>query len=126
MNRLSEMAKSEPTRSRNSNIETLTYEESCVERVAETLGVVIEMAPFRMPGSNVWQLTIPDDDGHPRVLLTLWTGLKRVDVIRGKTTVVFSDVEVVDLVPGVEVQFRTSRRSMLIVARQGNVIVRAS
>lgn len=105
---------------------TLPYDEGCVERVAEILGVTIEVAPFRMPGSNVWQLTVPGANGKPSVLLTMWTGLHRVDVISGLTTVVFNDVSLVDLVPGVEVQFRTSRRSLLIVARQGNVIVRAS
>ena len=120
------MSNSPPELSRNSNIVTLPYGEDCVERVAEILGVTIEVAPFRMPGSNVWQLTIPGADGRASVLLTLWTGLKRVDVITGSTTVVFNDVIVVDQVPGVEVQFRTSRRSILIVARQGNVIVRAS
>lgn len=113
-----------PERSRASNISTLEYVEAAVEPIAEALGVQIEVAPFRMPGSNVWQLTVPGADGRPAVLLTLWTGLKRVDVITGLTTVVFTDVVSVDLVPEVEVQFRTKTRGMLIVARQGNVIAR--
>jgi hypothetical protein len=120
------MTKPSPDRPRNANIETLHYNEDSVERIAAILDVSLDVAPFRMPGSNVWQLTIPGTDGRASVLLTLWTGLKRVDAISGLNTVVFNEVELVDLVPGVEVQFRTSRRSMLIVARQGNVIVRAS
>jgi hypothetical protein len=39
--------------------------------------------------------------------------------------VVFTQVQVVDLVPGVEVQFRRATREVLIVARGGKVIVRA-
>jgi hypothetical protein len=112
-------------RSRNPNIETVPYGEDAVERIAAILGVAVDTAPFRMPGSNVWQLTVPGKDGRPSVLLTLWTGLQRVDVISGMTTVVLNKIQVVDLVPGVEVQFRTESRGMLIVARQGNVIVRA-
>jgi hypothetical protein len=114
-----------PERSRNPNIATIEFNEESVKRIAATLGVDIDLAPFRMPGSNVWQLTVPGSNGRPAVLLTLWSGLKRVDAISGLTTVVFNDVVSVDLVPEVEVQFRTGTRGMLIVARKGNVIVRA-
>jgi hypothetical protein len=113
-----------PERPRAANIATLEYADSCVQHVSDTLGVTLDVAPFRMPGSNVWQLTIPGSDGRPAVLLTMWTGLKRVDAITGLTTVVFNEVIAVDLVPEVEVQFRTKSRGLLIVARKGNVIVR--
>ncbi|MCC6674370.1 MAG: hypothetical protein IT339_04175, partial [Thermomicrobiales bacterium] len=49
----------------------------------------------------------------------------RVDAISPSAAVVFTDVRTVDLVDGVEVQFRRSNREMLIVARIGKVIVRA-
>jgi hypothetical protein len=39
--------------------------------------------------------------------------------------VVFTDVQTVDLVGTVEVQFRRSNQEMLIIARGGKVIVRA-
>ena len=112
-------------RPRAANIATVAYDDHCVEAVAALLGVTHAPAPFRMPGSNVWQLTIPAANGRPAVLLTLWTGLQRVDAISGLTTVVLNEVIAVDLVPEVEVQFRTKSRGMLIVARKGNVIVRA-
>jgi hypothetical protein len=58
-------------------------------------------------------------------MVTLWPGIRRVDVVAGPATVVFTDIAVVDLVPEVEVQFRRTNRELLIVARGGKVIVRA-
>jgi len=40
-------------------------------------------------------------------------------------TVVFTDVATVDLVEGVEVQFRRGNRDYLIITRAGKIIVRA-
>lgn len=48
-----------------------------------------------------------------------------VDVIAGPVAIVFTDVTFVDLVPGVEVQFRRGNGDYLIVARGGKVVVRA-
>ncbi|HYI25079.1 MAG TPA: hypothetical protein VD767_06675, partial [Thermomicrobiales bacterium] len=68
---------------------------------------------------------VDGNQGRPQVMLTLWPGIHRVDVIAGPATVVFTDVDVVDLVPGVEVQFRRRNRELLVVALGGKVIVRA-
>ncbi len=114
-----------PERSRSPRIERLAYDAAAVERVAETLGVSLERAPFRLPSATVWQLTVPGRDDRPAALLTLWPSIRRVDVIAGPTTVVFTEVELVELVPDVEVQFRRRGREYLIVARGGKVIVRA-
>lgn len=111
--------------SRSTSIQTVTFDEGAVAAVAEYLGVEAGVAPFRMPGTSVWQLTIPGSDARPQVLLTLWPGIKRVDVIAGPATIVLSNVVSVDLVPGVEVQFRRDNRDVLVVARNGKVIVRA-
>lgn len=111
--------------SRAASVQTIAFDEAAVEQVAEYLGVEANLAPFRMPGSTVWQMTVPGVDGRPQVLLTLWPTQKRVDVIAGPTTVVLSNVVTVDLVPGVEVQFRRGNRDVLVVARNGKVIVRA-
>jgi len=109
---------------RSAHIVTIPYDDDCLDAIASTLGAEAAPARFRMPGSNVWQLTVPASNGRPSVLLTLWTGLHRVDAISGLTTVVFNEVMSVDVVPEVEIQFRTKSRGMLIVARKGNVIVR--
>jgi len=112
-------------RSRSPRIERINYDAASIERMAETLAVPVERAPFRLPSATVWQLTVPGRDDRPAALLTLWPSIRRVDVIAGPATVVFTEIELVELVPGVEVQFRRRRREYLIVARGGKVIVRA-
>ena len=111
--------------SRSDAIQTVRFNERAVEMIAAYLDVEATVAPFRMPDSTVWQLTVPGTDGRPRVMVTLWPSIRRVDVIAGPATVVFSDVAVVELVPEVEVQFRRGNRDLLVIARGGKVIVRA-
>ncbi len=106
-------------------ITQLAFDDQAVEPIAAALGAEIARAPFQLPGSTVWQLTIENALGLPATLLTLWPGIKRVDAISPSSTVVFTDVRTVDLVGTVEVQFRRTNREMLIIARGGKVIVRA-
>ena len=115
----------EHERSRSPRIERLAYDAAAIERIAAVLAVTVERAPFRLPSATVWQLTVPGTAGRPVALLTLWPSIGRVDVIAGSTTIVFTGIEAVDLVPEVEVQFRRRAREYLIVARGGKVIVRA-
>ncbi len=103
----------------------LTFDERAIESIAEALGATISRAPFQLPGSTVYQLTIENALGLPATMLTLWPGIARVDAISPSSTVVFTDVRTVDLVGTVEVQFRRTNREMLIIARGGKVIVRA-
>ena len=111
--------------SRSPRIRTLAYDANAIDAIAAELEVEASPAPFRLPSSAVWQLTVNGEQGRPQALLTLWPGIARVDVIAGPATIVFTDIEVVDLVPGVEVQFRRRNRELLVVARGGKVIVRA-
>lgn len=111
--------------SRSPRIETVRFAEPAVALISRLLGVEATTAPFRLPSSTVWQLTVPGAQGRPQAMVTLWPGIGRVDVVAGPATVVFTDIEVVDLVPEVEVQFRRRSREVLIVARGGKVIVRA-
>lgn len=108
-----------------SRIRQVRFDVAAVELVAETLGVVAGTAPFRLPSGAVYQIVVPDKEGKPAVMLTLWPSIRRVDAIAPAATVVFTDVGTVDLVADVEVQFRRSNRDHLIVARGGKVIVRA-
>jgi hypothetical protein len=110
---------------RAATIRTIPFDESAVDIVAETLAALQGLADFRLPSSRVWQVTVPGgDEDRPTAMLTLWPGIKRVDAVNGGATVVFSDVQTVDIVPDVEVQFRRSNRDCLIVARSGKIIVR--
>lgn len=111
--------------SRSATIETLRFDAAAIPRVADLLGIDVETAPFRLPSSTVWQLTVPGTQGRPVAMVTLWPEINRVDVMAGPAAVVFTDVRTVDLVPGVEVQFRRGSREFLIVAIGGRVIVRA-
>lgn len=106
-------------------IQHLRYDERAVPLVAELLGGVAALADFRLPGAAVHQVTIPGANGAAAVMLTLWPSIRRVDAIGPAATVVVTDVATVDLVEGVEVQFRRGDRDYLIVTRAGKIIVRA-
>jgi len=110
--------------SRSPKIWTVPFDVQAVELIAECLGITASLAPFRLPSSAVWQVTVPGSGGRPQAMLTLWPGIRRIDVIAGPATVVFTDIQAVDLVPEVEVQFHRAKRELLIVARGGKVIVR--
>ena len=103
----------------------LSYDANAVDLIAETLGVPVGLAPFRLPGAAVYQLLVPGAEGRPAAMLTLWPSLGRVDAINGTATVVFTEVQTVDLVADVEVQFRRESREYLIVPRGGKLIVRS-
>ncbi len=116
--------------SRSPLIRTIPFNQEAIDPIAECLGVTATVAPFRLPSSTVWQLTVSgvgdnDRQNRPVVMITLWPGIHRVDVVAGPATTVFTDVQRVDLVPGVEIQFRRGNRDLLIVAAVGKVIIRA-
>jgi hypothetical protein len=114
-----------PGAQRVNRIRQVPFDQHCVEPVCDAIGGEWSLAPFRLPGGAVYQLTVPDKEGRPAVMLTIWPTLKRIDAISSSATVVFTDVLTVDLVGDVEVQFRRGNRDLLIVARGGKVIVRA-
>lgn len=103
----------------------LPFDDRSVEPIAIALGAPVSRASFQLPGSTVYQLTVENALGLPATLLTLWPGIHRIDAISPSSTVVFTNVQTVDLVGTVEVQFRRTNQEMLIVARGGKVIVRA-
>ena len=110
---------------RNPRIRTIPYNEQAITPIGDLLEAEVGTANFRLPSSTVYQMTIPGVNGRPTAMVTLWPGIRRVDVVSGPATVVFTGVQTVDLVPGVEVQFRRTAKECLILARNGQVIVRA-
>jgi hypothetical protein len=77
-----------------------------VQRIASLLGVPIREAPYRAGGSPVYELSIRSDVLDTDVSLLLWTGLRRADIRLGDSSLVFKQVDAVELYPGVEVLFR--------------------
>jgi hypothetical protein len=110
---------------RSSIVKTIPFDKRSIDAVAESLGVDSAVAPFRLPSGAVYQLLIPDTEHRPSVMVTLWPSIHRVDAVSTAATVVFTDVQTIDIVGEIEVQFRRSNRDYLIVARGGKVIVRA-
>lgn len=110
---------------RHSSIRTFAYDQQAIVPIADLLGASATLADFQLPGANVWQLTVENETGRPTVLVTLWPSLHRLDVVSGGATVVFTNIETIDMVPGVEVQFRKANRECVILARNGQVIVRS-
>jgi len=108
-----------------SRIRHLPFDAQAIDLIAETLGVEVQIAPFRLPGGTVFQLLVPGGDLRPAAMMTLWPSIRRVDAIGGGATVVFTEIATVDLVADLEVQFRRTSREYLIVARGGKIIVRA-
>lgn len=106
-------------------IRRVPYDAAAVAMIAEALGAAPRLADFRLPAAAVYQIVVVGKGERPAAMLTLWPSLRRIDAISGGATVVFTDVATVDLVPGVEVQFRRVQHECLIVARGGKVIVRA-
>lgn len=107
------------------SILTLPFDQRSVSQIAQLLGATASLAPFQLPGGEVHQLTLQRSEAPPRVLMTLWPTIRRVDAISQSATIVFTNVTSVDLVEGVEVLFRRSSREYLIVTVAGKVIVRA-
>lgn len=110
---------------RSPRIRSIPYNEQAIVPIADLLGGEVGTADFRLPSSTVYQMTIQGTNGRPTAMVTLWPGIRRVDVISGPATIVFTDIQTVDLVPDVEVQFRRTAKECLILARNGQVIVRA-
>src|SRR4051794_16065436 len=79
----------------SSRIRQVRFDVTAVELVAETLGVAAGTAPFRLPSGAVYQIVVPDKEGRPAVMLTLWPSIRRVDAIATAATVVFTDVSTV-------------------------------
>ena len=106
-------------------IDRLPFDAHAIPLIAALLGGEARLADFRLPDAEVHRIAVPATDGRAPTMLTLWPSLRRVDVIAPGITVVFTGVETVDLVGGVEALFRRNNRDYLIVAIGGKVIIRA-
>lgn len=117
------MTENAPVRQRS--ITTLPFSDAIVEPVSDLLLGTFRLADFRLRDADVHQIDVPGTNGNERVTLTIWPSLRRVDARSPALTIVFTGVQTVDLVEGVEVLFRRDNGDYLIVAIGGKVIVRA-
>lgn len=108
-----------------SRVRFIPYNREAIDIIAETLGVTVGRASFRLPNATVYQLEVPGEDGRPAAMVTLWPSIRRVDAIGPQVTAVFTDIVGVELVDEVEVIFRRRTNEMMIVTCGGKVIVRA-
>jgi hypothetical protein len=106
-------------------IHRLPFDEAVISEVARLLGGTPKPATFTLRGEPVLQLDVPAHSGRIPTTLTFWPSLRRVDAKAEGIVIVFTDVETVDLVEGVEALFRRSSGEYLIVAIGGKVIVRS-
>lgn len=85
----------------------LSFDISALNHIASLLDATLEEAPFSQAAQPAFHIaTVNRVSGLP-LLLTLWPGLRRVDVRLGRDcTWVCKSVEWVELYPGVEVLFR--------------------
>ncbi|HEY7294996.1 MAG TPA: hypothetical protein VH916_08125 [Dehalococcoidia bacterium] len=83
---------------------TLTLE--VVAGIAALLGCTPRQAPYRAAGAPVFELQIRSASLGVPVSLLLWTGLARADVRLGNSSMVFKQIDQIELYPGVEVLFR--------------------
>lgn len=98
----------------------------CVEAIAALLGASLGEAPFRHAGAPVPHLTLMNAALGVPVRLDLWPRLARVDVALGDCFFVFTEIDEVLLLPGVEVLFRrASPRAFLFVTPAGAVALKA-
>jgi hypothetical protein len=106
-------------------IDKIAFDVHAIPLVAALLGGQLSLAPFRLPGADVWRLDVPGVTGSTAVTLTLWPSIARVDASSPALTVVITEIAGVELVEGVEVLFRRTKGEYLIIPIGGKVIVRA-
>jgi hypothetical protein len=106
-------------------LRSVPFSEDWIATIADTIDCEAALAPFQLPGAAVHQFTVEGDAGRASALVTLWPSLRRVDAIGSGAAVVFTRIVTVQLVAGVEVQFRRDTGEFLVIAKGGRIIVRS-
>jgi hypothetical protein len=110
---------------RQRRLRTVPYEDAMVDTIAEAIDARPSLAPFQLPGASVYQFTLAGSEGRPSAMVTLWPSLRRVDAIGTGAAVVFTRISSVQLVDGVEVQFRRETGEYLVIVKGGRIVVRS-
>jgi hypothetical protein len=95
--------------------------EEVVARIAALLQCSVRQAAYSAGGSPVYELRLPAQALGTELLLVLWPGLARADVRAADWSLVFKQIDEVQLFPGVEVMFRrVEPRGYLFVSVSGS------
>ncbi len=98
------------------------YDDTIVPRVAELLGATLTERPFRVQGSQVFELRLHNATLNSDVVLTLWPGLGRADARVGDVLAIIKGIGRVTLEPGVEAVFwKEPGPGYLLVTVRGKV-----
>ena len=106
-------------------LRTVAFNDAMVDTIAGAIDARPSLAPFQLPGAAVYQFTLDGSEGRPSAMVTLWPSLRRVDAIGSGAAVVFTRIASVQLVDGVEMQFRRETGEFLVIAKGGRIIVRS-
>jgi hypothetical protein len=95
--------------------------EEVVARIAALLDCDARRAAYSAGGSPVYELRLSAQALGTELLLVLWPGLARADVRAADWSLVFKQIDEVQLFPGVEVMFRrVEPRGYLFVSVSGS------
>ena len=101
-------------------MQSFPFDEHAIEAIAAELGVTPQKAAYSVHGAPVYELSLVHQQLQVPVTVILWPSIKRVDVRLADVSVVYKDVERVEIYPGVEVSFRRGTGSYLFVTRSGS------
>jgi hypothetical protein len=97
-----------------------TLDETTIARIATLLGTEARPAAYAAGGQPAYELRLVARGFGTEALLVLWPGLRRADVRAGDWSLVFKQIDEVQLFPGVEVMFRRHEpRGYLFVSVNG-------
>lgn len=108
------------TRSPDRCLLAFPFDEQAITPIANELGATPRKAAYSVRGAPVYELTLVNQQLHTPVTVILWPSIKRVDVRLADVSVVYKDVERVEIYPGIEVSFRRGPGSYLFVTRSGS------
>jgi len=95
-------------------------DEVVVARIAALLDTEAHRAAYAAGGQPAYELRLTARALGTEALLVLWPGLRRADVRAGDWSLVFKQIDEVQLFPGVEVMFRRHEpRGYLFVSVNG-------
>lgn len=98
-----------------------------VPAIATLLGCQVETLPYQVAGEAVYELRLEAEALAAPLRLVLWPALHRVDAYLGAGIFVLTEIDEVQILPGVEVIFwrRAAPVAFMLVTTKGRLAMRA-